>query len=42
MDISFKQPRLEDKEFILNVNKEINILSSLNDSTFYININKNI
>lgn len=39
MNISFRNVELKDKEFILNANKEINILSGLNDSTFDNNIN---
>lgn len=30
----FREANISDKEFILNANKEINILSGLNDSTF--------
>ena len=42
MNINFRKAELKDKEFILNANKEINILSSLNDSTFDNNIDKDL
>lgn len=42
MNINFREVALEDKEFILNANKEINILSGLNDSTFDNNIDKDL
>jgi len=42
MTINFRKAELKDKEFILNANKEINILSSLNDSTFDNNIDKDL
>lgn len=42
MNINFRKAALEDKEFILNANKEINILSGLNDSTFDNNIDKDL
>ena len=42
MDINFRNAELKDKEFILNANKEINILSGLNDSTFDNNIDKDL
>lgn len=42
MDINFRNAKLEDKEFILNANREINILSGLNDSTFDNNIDKDL
>lgn len=42
MNISFRSVELKDKEFILNANKEINILSGLNDSTFDNNIDKDL
>ena len=42
MDINFRSAKLEDKEFILNANREINILSGLNDSTFDNNIYKDL
>ena len=42
MNINFRDAELNDKEFILNANKEINILSGLNDSTFDSNIDKDL
>lgn len=42
MNINFREVELKDKEFILNANKEINILSGLNDSTFDNNIDKDL
>lgn len=42
MDINFRNAKLEDKEFILNANREINILSGLNDSTLDNNIDKDL
>ena len=42
MNIKFRDVGLKDKEFILNSNKEINILSGLNDSTFDNNIDKDL
>lgn len=42
MNINFREAVLEDKEFILNANKEINILSGLNDSTFDNNIDNDL
>ena len=42
MNISFRKAELKDKEFILNANKEINILSGLNDSTLDSNIDKDL
>ena len=42
MNISFREASLQDKEFILNSNKEINILSGLNDSAFDNNIDKDL
>lgn len=42
MNINFRNEELKDKEFILNANKEINILSGLNDSTFDNNIDKDL
>lgn len=42
MNIKFRDALLKDKEFILNANKEINILSGLNDSTFGNNIDKDL
>ena len=32
--MNFREAEIKDKEFILNANKEINVLSGLNDSTF--------
>ena len=40
MNINFRNAELKDKEFILKANKEINVLSGLNDSTFDSNIDK--
>lgn len=42
MNINFREVELKDKEFILNANKEINILSRLNDSTFDNNIDNDL
>lgn len=42
MNINFREAELNDKEFILNANKEINKLSGLNDSTFDSNIDKDL
>lgn len=42
MNISFRNAKIEDKDFILDANKEINILSGLNDSTFNHNIDKDL
>lgn len=42
MNISFRNAKVEDKDFILNANKEINILSGLNDSTLDNNIDKDL
>jgi len=42
MNINFRDVEIKDKEFILNANKEINILSNLNDSTFDYNIDKDL
>ena len=42
MDIQFRNADLKDKEFILNANREINILSGLSDSTFNYNIDKDL
>lgn len=42
MKIKFRQAKTKDKEFILNANKEINVLSGLNDSTFDNNIDKDL
>lgn len=38
----FRNAELKDKEFILNANKEINILSGLKDSTFETRIDKDL
>ena len=38
----FREAKKEDKEFILKANKEINELSSLNDSTLEIRIDKDL
>lgn len=40
--MNFRNAELKDKEFILNANKEINILSGLNDSTFETRIDKDL
>lgn len=42
MNINFREAELNDKDFILNANKEINIISGLNDSTFDKNIDKDL
>ncbi|MBQ8043002.1 MAG: GNAT family N-acetyltransferase [Clostridia bacterium] len=42
MNINFREAILEDKEFILSANREINILSGLNDSTLENNIDKDL
>ena len=42
MNIKFRNAELNDKEFIINANREINILSGLNDSTFDNNIDKDL
>lgn len=42
MNINFRSAELKDKDFILNANREINILSGLNDSTFDNNIDKDL
>ena len=42
MNINFREVKIKDREFILNANKEINILSGLNDSTFDNNIDKDL
>jgi len=42
MNINFRNAELKDKKFILNANREINILSGLNDSTFDNNIDKDL
>ena len=38
----FRKAELKDREFILNANKEINVLSGLNDSTFETRIDKDL
>lgn len=38
----FREAELKDKEFILNANREINVLSGLNDSTFGKRIDKDL
>lgn len=40
--MNFREAELNDKEFILNANREINILSGLNDSTFEKRIDKDL
>lgn len=40
--ISFRKAKIEDREFILNANREINVLSGLDDSTFENNIDKDL
>lgn len=42
MNISFRNAKIEDKDFILEANKEINLLSGLNDSTLDNNIDKDL
>lgn len=42
MGYIFREAKKEDKEFLLNANKEINILSGLDDSTFENNIDKDL
>lgn len=42
MNIKFRDAELRDKDFILEANREINILSGLDDSTFDNNINKDL
>lgn len=42
MGIHFREVERKDKEFILNANKEINLLSGLQDSTFEYNIDKDL
>lgn len=38
----FRQANKNDREYLLNANKEINILSGLDDSTFEKNIDKDL
>lgn len=40
--MNFREAELKDKEFILNSNKEINVLSGLHDSTFEKRIDKDL
>lgn len=40
--MNFREAELKDREFILNANREINILSGLNDSTFEKRIDKDL
>lgn len=40
--IRFRNAKIEDREFILNANREINVLSGLDDSTFENNIDKDL
>lgn len=42
MNYIFREATKSDKEFILNANKEINVLSGLDDSTFERNIDKDL
>lgn len=42
MDIIFTNATINDKEYILNANKEINLLSGLNDSILEFNIDKDL
>lgn len=42
MNYIFREASKSDKEFFLNANKEINVLSGLNDSTFEKNIDKDL
>ena len=42
MEYIFREANKEDKDFLLNANKEINILSGLDDSTFEKNIDKDL
>ncbi len=42
MNIHFREAKIEDKDFILQANKEINKLSNLFDSTLDDNIEKDI
>ena len=42
MGIHFREIERKDKEFILNANKEINLLAGLFDSTFEHNIDKDL
>jgi GNAT superfamily N-acetyltransferase len=40
--MNFREAEFKDKEFILNANREINILSALDDSTFEKRIDKDL
>ncbi len=42
MNYIFREATKSDKEFLLNANKEINVLSGLDDSTFEKNIDKDL
>lgn len=42
MKYIFREANKEDKDFLINSNKEINILSGLDDSTFEKNIDKDL
>lgn len=42
MNITFTKAKLSDKEYIIKANKEINLLSGLNDSTLENNIDKDL
>lgn len=42
MNYIFREANKSDKEFLLNANKEINVLSGLDDSTFERNIDKDL
>lgn len=42
MEYIFREASRKDKEYLLNANKEINILSGLDDSTFEKNIDKDL
>lgn len=42
MNYIFRKASKRDKEFLLNANKEINVLSGLDDSTFEKNIDKDL
>ena len=42
MVVKFREAEIKDKEFILNANREINILSGLNDSIFERRIDKDL
>ena len=42
MECIFREANKDDKEYLLNANREINILSGLDDSTFEKNIDKDL